>query len=467
MEKLIYLFWGISALLILTAFSLILIKREKLLFWIPFVITFIPIEYIDRYFIKLPTILNWIPQLFLILCGVIASVVLLKKPLRSSKWFSIAYLLFALVAIVSLSVNGNSIVGAIYAQRGFIFIFSFLVITKAIYDHTSLDDFYKIVIKAGFLSAILAILQRAFVSVTSSSGDMVTGLFSSDSQYLFFHCFCFVVSISYWYHGKQILKKIPSSNLSILFILSIGIANNKAGVGFLIVILIFFAFYVGYKNFWKFFGRMIILGAFITISLTIFEKILTGSGRLRNEESSFAYLTDPEYISDYMFGSDDNWHGQFSKSGTLRRGSAITFGYGLLQENPYYLLFGKGPGSTSESGIGEGDLSKVYQGYKIGRSTLSEKLTEYGLIGTFFFLAIIIVVYFVNSKEYPLGQTHLLIKKVAILFMLCYLPYENIFLTIINGLVFSLLLYPNFIYLQDEEENIFSYLEEKELDKVH
>ncbi|UZS00184.1 hypothetical protein [Chondrinema litorale] len=464
MEKLIYLFWGISALIIVIAFTLSLIKREKLLFLIPFVITFIPIEYIDRYFFKLPTILNWLPQLILLLCGIVSAIVLIKRPMKSSIWFSIAYFLFIFLAIISISINGNNIVSAIYSQRGFIFIFSFLVASKAMYDRLSLDKFYKLTIKAGFISALLAVFQRMLVTLTSSTGDMVTGLFSSDSQYLYFHCICFIITIAYWYNGQQLMRKISASNLSILFILSIGIANNKAGIGFLILILLFFAIYVGYRNFWKFFGRLIILGIFISVSLLIFEKILIGSGRLKNEESSFAYLSDPEYVSDYMFGSDDNWHGQFSKSGTLRRGAAITFGYTLLSKDPYHFLFGRGPGSTSESSIGEGDLSKVYEGYKIGRSTLSEKLTEHGLLGTIFFIGVLLAVYFANSKEHPLNANHLLIKKVAILFMLVYLPYENIFLTIINGLVFTLLLYPNITFI--EGETLFSYLDDEKINQA-
>ena len=462
MEKLILLFWGLSTLTVIIAFSLSLIKRESLLFWIPFVITFIPIEYIDRYFVSLPTILNWLPQLVLLLSAVVGLIALMKKPLKSSKWFSISYLIFLLLGVISISVNNNSIGSAIYSHRGFIFIFSFLIVSKAIYPYLSLDDLYKTIIKAGVLSAVLGILQRMYVVVASSTGDMVTGLFSSDSQYLYFHCFCFIVSIAYWYHGKKLVNKMSPSNLSILFIFSIGIANNKAGIGFLILILVFFAIYVGYRNFWKFFGRLIVLGAFIGISLFIFEKILTGSGRLQ-EESSFAYLTDPTYITNYMFGEEGSRSGEFSKSGTLRRGSAITFGYNLLKENPYYMLFGRGPGSTSESGVGEGFLAKSYEGYKIGRSTLSERLTEYGIIGTLLFIGIILVVYFVNSKEYPLGKTHILIKKVAVLFIISYLPYENMFLTIINGIVFTVLLYPNILNI-NHEEAYFQYLKKEKLD---
>ncbi|WP_020529668.1 hypothetical protein [Flexithrix dorotheae] len=349
-----------------------------------------------------------------------------------------------------MAINGTKIATAIYSQRGFIFIFAYLVNFKAVYDKLSLSKVYQLIVKAGLISVALAILQRIYVTLGNSTGDMVAGLFSSDSQYLYFQCFCFIISISYWYHHKQLINKISPRNLSIIFILSIGIANNKAGIGFLLFILFLFALYIGYKNFWKFFGKFLVLGLVMGFSLMIFENILRGSGRLK-DKGSYAYLTDPNYILGYLFGTDEKNKGILEKNGALRRGSALTFGYKLLKENSYTFYFGRGPGSTSESSIGTGELSNQYEGYKIGRSSLSEKLTEVGIIGTTFFIMTIFVLYFNRSREFPLFKEQVLIRKISVIFILIYLPYENMFLTILNGLIISVLLYPNIIDLKEEK----------------
>ncbi len=452
---------AVFLLLFLTATSLLFLKNKESILWISIGTAFFPLEYIDRYFVDLPSLVAWIPQLVLIYLAALAIYAYWSRVLLIPKKFVFAYAVFVILSLFSVLFNKSSWGPAIYAQRGIIFIFCYIFIFRGAYNKLTLDELLSLTVKIGILSFAVAVIQRILVTLTGETGDMVTGLFSVDNQYLYFQCFCFIIVMAFWFYKKKLVSGLSPQNLALIFIISIAIANNKAGIGFLVLIVLLFSAFVGYKEFWSFFGKAIVTGMFIVIGLTIFDAIITSRGRIQNHsDSSFAYLSDPEYFINYMFGEDDSYHGIFSKSGALRRGSAIVFGYQLIDDGAFTLILGKGSGATIESAVNtvSGYLGKRFEGYKIGRSTLSEKLTETGILGFMVFVFFIVTTFWHKYTGYPYMPHQELVKKVAALFIISYTPYENMFITLVNAFIIAVLIYPNLEfalrrYQQKQKEN--------------
>jgi hypothetical protein len=440
---------AICVAVLLLALSLFLLRNPNSLFILSWFITFFPIEYIDRYFIKIPSLLKWVPQLLIIFMCFLSFFLKNKKKLILPPIFTYSFLLYILINILSYFYNPSNIPEFIFSQRGIIFLFGYLSIFTIIYNKLSHHDLLLLTVKTGIISSILALIQRVYVTITSKTGDMITGLFSVDSQYLFFQCICFIIVLSFWFNGKQIITKYSNQSIALLFVVSVGLANNKAGIAFFVLICLIFSLFVGYQKFWKFFKKLIYIGIVISFALLAFDAIVTSRYKsISEKEGSFVYYTNKDYIEQYFFGKQTkDGFDSFDKSGSLKRGAAIVFGFNLIKTDAISIFLGKGPGSTSPSSLGaaEGYISKKYPGYKIGKSLLSERLTETGLLGLFSFYFLLSVIYF--STRYTLfgkNETSIsMAKKVAFVFLICFSPYENLSSLLIYNFVLSLFLYPS------------------------
>ena len=440
------------------------ITRNKiLLFWFGFIAVFLPFEYIDKYFISLPAIFKWLPQLLLVGCTGLTVVLYRKAKQRLPVNLIWLYILFLVVALFSMFYNETSVEELIYAQRGYIFIICMIIVFKTIYTKYTLDDIYTFIVKVGLLMAGLALFERVvFVTILRiDSGDMITGTFSTDNQYLLYQLVCTVIVIAYWLNGKKLISLSPRNTL-LIFISSIAIANNKAGILYVIALLLFFVFLVGYKILFQHLGKMIYLFFFIFLGAYIFEYFYASFYGDSNRAVNFAYLTDPEYMKNYLFGEDDA-EGKFDKGGGLKRGAAITFSYDLIKQEPFSLLLGIGPGSTlvkpDKSG---GYLSNKYPGYNIGRSTISWLLCETGILGLGIYFCMLLSIFFWNL---PQGRKeHKVIKNTIVLLLFAYAPYENTILMLANALIIATIIFPNLEqYFTKAKESDAKHIAENEL----
>lgn len=346
------------------------------------------------------------------------------------------------VSFISIIVNQSSITAALYSQRGFIFIFCFFFLSKSGYHQVSLNKIYVFTIKIGLISSLFTLLQRIYVFISGKTGDMVTGLFSADSQHSYFHVFCMIIILSHWLNNEDLLKKISNKILIFIFIFSVAIANNNAVFGYIFFCILIFGFFSGFNKLFALFGRSIFIVIILWPALMIVDFF---QPKLAEEKGSYSYITNIDYIETYLFGSKTSKNRIFEKDGSLKRGSALIFGFDLINKKTSTLLFGKGAGSTSDSSLkfAKGYLHQKYAGYKIGRTTLSGFLTEVGIIGIFAFSLFLVSIFLSNSGEFS-SSTDKIIRRATILFIIAYSPYENMFLTLVNGYILLVLLYPNF-----------------------
>ncbi len=440
-----------SSLLIIIAVLAVVIllpitmKQKTLVFWMAFIAVFLPIGYIDRYFVDLPTIIRWIPQLFFIGCAILSIFFYRKTRLRFPPRVLWIFFFFLIASVLSMFYNKTPLVSLIFAQRGFIYIITAIIIMKSVYEKYTLDDIYTFIIKTGLFLAAFAVFQRVvFVTLLRiNSGDMITGGFTVDGEYLFYQVICIIIVMAYWFKGKKLIKLSPSTTLLIL-VGSIAIANNKAGLLFIILVLCILVYQVGIKAFWRQFKVIAYVVVLLFGGIFIFNAIIVENVGSVRKAGSYAYLTDPEYIGNYLFGNDSD-DSKFSKGGELRRGSAIEFAYDLIKDDPFHLLLGRGPGSVSESRVGgaEGYLALKYPGYNIERSVISMLLSETGFLGMGLYFLFLMALYFRKTNHTEMRQEHHIIRKTIVIFMLLYAPYHNLVFLLSHAFIIATLLYPN------------------------
>jgi hypothetical protein len=451
MDNIVLFIISIAALLFATSVLLLLLKSKNTILVLGVLMVFIPVEYIHRYFISLPTIMGWSTQLVTIGCGILATIIAYRQYKAFPKFFFFLISIYFLICFLSFAANDVSFLKLIFSQRSFIFLFSIISLFCLFSNSYQLRYILEFTVKIAIVSSFLAFIQRVYVTLTGRTGDMISGLFSVDGQYLFFQCFAFIVILSYWFYVKEFNSWFSHKTTTIILILSIALANNKAGIGFLILIIILCILHVGYKTFFKSFGKLILTGGFLLIALSIFSLILSSRYEaFKEDKDSFAFLSEPEYINKYLFGEDSQ--DIFIKGGTIRRGAALVFGYNLISKDISSILLGMGPGSTSASGVAalQGYVDKMFP-YKLNKTTLSEKFIDLGFLGTISFYSIIIYLYYYNASKYPYTKENALIRKLSILFFIGYSAYENIFIQLIGAYVLALLVLPERLY---ENENI-------------
>jgi hypothetical protein len=163
---------------------------------------------------------------------------------------------------------------------------------------------------------------------------------------------------------------------------------------------------------------------------------------VNKQTSLIDVLVDPSYLQDYMFGLeyDDNT----SKSGALKRGASLVFGYSLLAaDGTDGIMFGKGPGSSSDTeildGIALGSLYQLYGTLKLSRTTFSFVLIELGLVGVILVLVFLFIIYTWRGSPFE-SKSISVIRKMAVILMLTYFTYENLFLNLSFPLIASSLL---------------------------
>jgi hypothetical protein len=297
-------------------------------------------------------------------------------------------------------------------------------------------------VKAGLIMGGVALFQRVvFVTLLKiESGDIITGTFAVDGEYLFYQVICIIIVFAYWIERKKLIKMSPGNTLLIL-IGSIAIANNKAGILFVIAVVTFFAYQAGLKLFWHNAKKLIYIASFIVVGVLVFDYIIKASYNRQNAES-FVYLLNPEYIQSYLFG-DDTAEGKFHHGGMLRRGAAIEFAYDLIKNDGLSFVLGKGPGAVSEAGGQVGYISEKYPGYLIGRTTLSLLLSEYGLGSLICYLLFLSALYFWTPKSAAYRKEHVFIRKTVVFFMILYAPYQTAIVWLSHALVIGAIIYPN------------------------
>lgn len=464
MDNIVFLVGG-GMIVILAA--IILIQSKKTIFWTAFILVFLPIDYLNRYFFNVPTLVRWLPLFAMVGFSILTIFVMTERKAKPPKTLVWIYRIILAISIISMLHNHTTIPALLVSQRGFIMVFAFMSMLKVAYYLYSKDEIMQFVVWAGLASSCAAIFQRVvFVMGMGRSGDMVAGLFPVDGIYLYFSLVVISIVISYWLNGKEVLPMIPSTTILMIMMLGLALGNNKAGFVFLAVVILFVAGLAGFKKVMQNFGKLFAGMAMLAIVMVIFNTMYNSTYESQGEENYAEAIQDPEYIRRYLFGGDQA-HQKFAPSGQLLRGASVEFAYLLIDDEPETMMIGLGPGATMKSNMpgANGWLDTKFPGYKIGRVPLSMFIAEIGFVGLALQIIFLFAIYYWKPKYYWMDRPEFkLSRKAFVITTLLFFMYENLYFEPVLALLIGVMVYPDYLSRPQQQEE--RDVEEKEQSQV-
>ncbi len=417
-------------------------KRIPLLLALPFIAGFLPIGYIDRHLIELPTILVRGPYLIVLLSALMVLISTKNLGMAIPIKVIFVYSLILVLGLFSSLVNNTYLPDLFWVQRGYFVLLSFYIILRIFRHRPALNDLMAIIVWMSVANAAIAYFQRIVVVgvLGLGSGDMVSGLFTADGQFLFFQLAGLIIVVSYWFYGIQLIA-IPNAYVLTIILFSVAIGNNKASWGFVLAIFLVIAMQVGAKVFWRNFRKVIWMVLLGGISYSIFDAIYVSFYNKQHTSNIgiAGYVANPEFIQYYLFGSDLEGDSKFSKGGSLKRGAAVVFAYDHIKDQSSTLLLGRGGGSTQEKGLsGERSyFSARYPGYKVGRTTFSLNLAEGGVLAVCLVFIFAISVLAGSKRGYT--PQYVLIRRTIAFLIIGFVAYESLFDEISHMMLIAIL----------------------------
>ncbi|MDX2286262.1 MAG: hypothetical protein NW241_18985 [Bacteroidia bacterium] len=438
---------GSVVTILLAAF--ILLQDRRSVFWSAFVLVFIPIDYIKRFYFEVPSAVRWLPMFAMVGFGLMVFLLIPHRKASIPRPFSLLFLFTLLLGALSLMANEKASIGAyVMSQRGFIMVFGFMTLCKAVYDLYDKDKMFGFIVIAGMASTAAAIFQRVYyVVLLNYTGDRVTGLFSVDGIFVFFQLFCIFVTLTYWLYGRQILPFMTTNQVLIVLMMSVVVCNDKAAIVFLVLLILFITTQVGFEIIWKSFGKIFAgfagLGLILVIFNAVYQQGYEGKAHV-SDASLSQYIENPDNIRKYIVGGDHMYQ-KMTPDGQLLRGAAVEFAWKLIVKRPETLWLGMGAGSTQHSNMpgAMGYLEERYPGYTIGRVPLSMFLGELGVIGLLAHLGLLAMIFMWRPADPRADRDDFhLIRKGFVVLMVLYYIYENMYFEPVFALLLAALYYP-------------------------
>lgn len=411
----------LAALVALLVFAALVLSDRRAIFWLGFVAVFVPVEYVDRYFLDLPSAVKWLPELSLTGAGLAAFVLCPRERLGLPRALLVVIAAQLLLALASALYNGTAWPALIVAQRGLVQFFAAACAQKAVDGLVSRERRDGFLVGAGVVSALVCVLQR--LTVGRSEPDRVTGLFSLGEVVLFVHLVVLALVLSAWVERRTIGRwNLPL--VGGLLVLSLAVGNQEAAFPYLALLVGYFLVRARQRR-----GPLLLAtAAGGVLVLGLFSLLYDSAYRASEGQRSFTEsLFDPAYLKRYVFGER---HDVYTPSGDLLRGAAIVTAWQEIEGRPATLALGRGPGVTSESGVAgaTGALAVAHPG--IGRVTLSLLLGDTGLGGVLVHVLFLAVLWrarlraggMERSEELFLGATLLLAAGFLVYFRLVYEP---------------------------------------------
>jgi len=438
-------------LILLTALltGLLFIRSRKLIFFTACAFAFIPFDYVHRFFFELPSSVRWLP--FVVITGMagISLIIPYSKKPRVPLPLIITYGLILMLCLVSLLYNHTSLKALLVAQRGYLLIFSFLVLMRNILGIYTKKDLYRILVLVGILHFPIALFQRIVLVglLKIETGDMVSGLLPVDGYYLFFQCICVLITLHFWLRGRRIIPQLSSEIVLLLLLGSVSIGANKAGFLFLMatlgLVLIRTPFTLVLRHSRKIVVATLGVGlAFLTFNFVYNQEFAEG------EENTYTkLLTDPQYFLRYNFATSGG-RSQFTPSGRLKRGAAIVFAWDHVEDKTGNLLIGLGPGATAESSMEDagGSLANRYPNYYINRVAMAMYLGDVGVVGLLLHIIFLLTIWWCHPKDVSPGSLEFSldrrIREGFVVLALLYYTYENLYFEPMFGLLIAVLVFP-------------------------
>ena len=142
----------LGALVGLIALTAVVLTDRRSLFWLAFVPPFVPIAFVDRYYMRLPPLAKWIPYACIAFAGMAAFALLPGLRARVPRWLVLAWAGLCAVSVASLLLNQTSLPSFLVAQRGYVIIFAAILALGAARPFLGRDDLHALLVKTGLLS---------------------------------------------------------------------------------------------------------------------------------------------------------------------------------------------------------------------------------------------------------------------------------------------------------------------------
>jgi hypothetical protein len=405
--------------------ALLSVLNIKIVIYLFYISVFIPVTYIERYFIELPAFSRWLPQLFLALA--LALSILQKKNKITSNyplipkpmiWIGVSYLILVLF---SMLVNSSSFLSAIWSLRGIILIYGSVIIHRLNFTKYGQEKFIRNLIIFGLLGVPVTLIQRLVIipslPFSKSIYDMVTGPFGSYDDLVLFQIFCIIAVTSWWIHGKKLLPISPILLIGALFF-PLVISYSKAAPLYFFVTMVFVFWLCRKRVSHKTFFAIIVIVILGIVGTLFFDLLFQATGGpysivedLYTIEGALAYL-----LADNV-----------TTEGGLQRGAALLYNFDLIQQKPHGLLLGLGPGSFSSSRIAgaTGYIYAMYPNLYLNFSSLTTMLGELGFLGVLITIILLMSFYFLKL---PKEGNHLIVLRKGTIFLLTSLLFYGPFL---------------------------------------
>lgn len=429
--------WMMVGLLGMLVLGFLVISRFELSLYLLVFLAVIQPAYIENFFIDIPFIFNWIPNILLIIVlfslYFSGGIIHVPKPIR--RIIAVLVVATVLSSIANLVVPWVAIMGVML----FVPLLGSCILFCSI-DKRWINKLQGILLALGYLQVLVIILQRF---VLHFRPDMIAGTFTSGGPAVFFLIYCILYTIDAWYRKE--LSMAASSIRIVPYVAAIALTGVAAGLLYLMigVVWLVLQYFVGKssrRN--RYVGTILILGLLIvgvTGGIFLFERMF----RSDYGYSVIEKLGSPEALIEYNLGASvSNFDSQLAKEGALRRGSVIVFTYNLLRHDWLTMILGVGPGNFSEMGpvFIRGHYYFLYPTLKLAQSTLSTTFGEYGLAGLILLIWIGVVFYY--PKPYsidPSHQSYLLLLRAMVVVTASMLIYYRVFLVFPAALILGML----------------------------
>ncbi len=432
---------GLAAVALLVA--AVLLRGRRAIFWFAFLLPFVPIEYIDRYHVRLPSALKWSPLLGIALAAGAALVLLPQVRTRIPRRVLGSLAALMALGLVSMLANGTAPAAFLVAQRGWVVAVAAMIALKAAYGIYDRDRLHRFLVTIGLVSCVVSVLQR-FVVVPRVGGmdaaDRVTGLFSVGYQQLFFHLFCFGIVLSYDLRGRRVVP-LPSPAVLGMFLLSLAVGNEKASLPYLLALSLFVLWRTGFRDSIRRAGKpllaALVMPAVLLVGYSAVNDARDGSADGR---SYIARMTDGEYLRRYFFGDGST---RLTSGGELLRGAAVQFVWAELADDPVQVALGLGPGETAESRLpgASGGLASRYPGYGINRISFAMVLGDGGLGGLLLYALVLASIWRARPASRP--PEHDRIRELLVFLAVGFSFYANLTNEAVYCLALAVVLYPD------------------------
>lgn len=403
---------ALGALVALLVFGAIVLSGRKGIFWLAFLATLVPLDFVDRYYLDLPSSVKWLPDAAFVVAGAAALVLVPAARTPFPRGLVLVYAAIAAEALLSMVFNRSSPTALAVSQRGYVLLFAALLALRAVRGIYDKDRLYGVLVSAGVVSAVVSIVQRG--TIAASEPDRVTGLFSLGEVVLFYHLVCIGIVLAYWLEGRRVGGWNTGLALGLL-VTSLAIGNQEAALPYFVILLGWLFVRARARR-----GPLLALGIALPAAMLALFTLVYDSSYESREGSYSRAIFEPAYVKRYLFGERED---VLTPGGDLLRGAAIVTAYREVSGDVPGLLLGQGPGATAGSGLGgTGVLAQTYPG--IGRVTLSMLLGDTGLLGVALYVVLLAGV--VARRPAPaLGEPHeqRLVRELVVLLALSYFIY--------------------------------------------